>query len=57
MDLLRFWASRAILILDDTPQWKLLLTEDEKEHFHYGFWNEAIKVLNDKTKYLENRYM
>ena len=37
--------------------WKLLLSEEEKEHFFYGFWNKAINKLDDKKQYLENRYM
>lgn len=37
--------------------WKSLLTEEEKKHFIYGYWNKAIPTLGDSSKYLEERYL
>jgi hypothetical protein len=37
--------------------WISLLSEEEKKHFVYGYWNKAIPILKDSTQYLENRYI
>lgn len=44
-------------ITDIHDLWISLLSEHEKKHFHYGYWDKAIRLLNDQTKYLEERYM
>jgi hypothetical protein len=36
--------------------WISLLSDEEKKHFYYGYWNKAIKTLDDKTEYLKQRY-
>jgi hypothetical protein len=36
--------------------WISLLNETEKKHFKYGYWNKALKQLNDTTNYFEGRY-
>jgi len=37
--------------------WSSLLSNEEKRHFIYGYWNKAIPQLNDSSNYLEERYM
>lgn len=37
--------------------WLSLLSDDEKRHFKYGYWNKALSVLDDERDYLTARYM
>ncbi len=43
--------------IDFHELWLSLLSDEEKKHFIYGYWNKAIPELNDSSKYFEKRYL
>jgi hypothetical protein len=37
--------------------WKSLLSDEEREHFCFGYWDKAVARLDDKIGYLKERYV